>query len=225
MGTTTKASSRAPPVAANPAAHAALLAAAAVAQSFVATRRMTAPLQPAAAAAAALSAATAIPLPTAVQQRLEQLQARRRRDRPDRPEPPDDHHPDDDRDDGHGPAGETPDERRARRRRTRWLGSEHDKTFIPGLPTMLPSTLTRDQEEQYLCEYPGPTDARPATLTDAAAGRLTLLCSAAPDRGGEPQAALRRPRHPGLRGGEVCCCCPRYSCTQRPIRAPRTYSR
>lgn len=52
-----------------------------------------------------------------------------------------------------GPAGETAAERRARRRRTRWMGSEHDKTFIPGLPTVLPSTLTRDQEEQYLREY------------------------------------------------------------------------
>lgn len=55
-----------------------------------------------------------------------------------------------------GPLGETAAERRARRRRTRWMGSEHDKTFIPGLPTVLPSTLTRDQEEQYLCEYRAP---------------------------------------------------------------------
>lgn len=53
-----------------------------------------------------------------------------------------------------GPPGETAAERRARRRRTRWTGSEHDKTFIPGLPTVLPSTLTREQEEQYLREFP-----------------------------------------------------------------------
>lgn len=52
-----------------------------------------------------------------------------------------------------GPEGETEAERRARRRRTRWMGSEHDKTFIPGLPTVLPSTLTKEQEEQYLREY------------------------------------------------------------------------
>lgn len=45
-------------------------------QTFVASRRMAAPVQPAAAAAAALSAATAIPPPTSVQQKLEQLQAR-----------------------------------------------------------------------------------------------------------------------------------------------------
>lgn len=51
-----------------------------------------------------------------------------------------------------GPPGETAAERRARRRRTRWQGSEHDKTFIPGLPTVLPSSLTREQEEQYLRE-------------------------------------------------------------------------
>lgn len=52
-----------------------------------------------------------------------------------------------------GPEGETAAERRLRRRRTRWMGSEHDKTFIPGLPTVLPSTLTKEQEDQYLREY------------------------------------------------------------------------
>lgn len=61
-----------------------------------------------------------------------------------------------------GPPGETAAERRARRRRTRWMGSEHDKTFIPGLPTVLPSTLTREQEEQYLREcLPRSTASRP----------------------------------------------------------------
>ncbi|XP_050677862.1 splicing factor 1 isoform X2 [Leptidea sinapis] len=131
----------------------ALLAAAAAAQ-----RRICAPVQPAAAAAAALSAATAIPPPTAVQQKLELLQARteqryRHEHTPHVPHPaPPDHHPDDDTDDGLGPEGETAAERRARKRRTRWMGSEHDKTFIPGLPTVLPSCLTREQEEQYLLQ-------------------------------------------------------------------------
>ncbi|CAH2085907.1 unnamed protein product [Euphydryas editha] len=152
VGTTTKATARqvAAPTSINPATQAAILAAAAVAQTFVAQRRMAAPVQPAAAAAAALSAATAIPPPTSVQQKLEMMQARtesRYRDKP-----PLDHHPDDDKDDGQGPPGETAAERRARRRRTRWMGSEHDKTFIPGLPTVLPSTLTREQEEQYLLQ-------------------------------------------------------------------------
>ncbi|KAG6448189.1 hypothetical protein O3G_MSEX005356 [Manduca sexta] len=151
VGTTTKATARQVTTngAINPATQAAILAAAAVAQTYVAQRRIAAPVQPAAAAAAALSAATAIPPPTSVQQKLEQLQARHRDKAPHHsPE----HHPDDDTDDGQGPVGETPAERRARRRRTRWMGSEHDKTFIPGLPTVLPSTLTRDQEEQYLLQ-------------------------------------------------------------------------
>lgn len=41
-------------------------------------------------------------------------------------------------------------EERRRRRKTRWGGSEHDKTFIPGMPTILPSTLNKEQEEAYL---------------------------------------------------------------------------
>ncbi|XP_013137743.1 PREDICTED: splicing factor 1 isoform X2 [Papilio polytes] len=155
VGTTTKATSRQVTTngSINPATQAAILAAAAVAQTFVAQRRMAAPVQPAAAAAAALSAASAIPPPTSVQQKLEQLQARSEsRDSRYRSEKRDDYHPDDDKDDGQGPPGETAAERRARRRRTRWMGSEHDKTFIPGLPTVLPSTLTREQEEQYLLQ-------------------------------------------------------------------------
>ncbi|KAL0831695.1 hypothetical protein ABMA28_001242 [Loxostege sticticalis] len=154
VGTTTKATARAVTSTAtiNPATQAAILAAAAVAQTFVAQRRIAAPVQPAAAAAAALSAATAIPPPTSVQQKLEQLQARTESRYRDKPPVHHDYHPDDDKDDGQGPLGETAAERRARRRRTRWMGSEHDKTFIPGLPTVLPSTLTRDQEEQYLLQ-------------------------------------------------------------------------
>ncbi|GLV43931.1 Splicing factor 1 [Carabus blaptoides fortunei] len=53
-------------------------------------------------------------------------------------------------------ANMTPEERereeRRRRRKTRWGGSEHDKTFIPGMPTILPNTLNKEQEEAYLIQ-------------------------------------------------------------------------
>lgn len=44
-------------------------------------------------------------------------------------------------------------ERRARKKKSRWGGSENDKTFIPGMPTILPSTLDPSQQEAYLGEY------------------------------------------------------------------------
>lgn len=47
---------------------------------------------------------------------------------------------------------ETKEERR-KRRKTRWSGSEHDKTFIPGMPTVLPTNLTPEQEKAYLCKF------------------------------------------------------------------------
>lgn len=40
-----------------------------------------------------------------------------------------------------------------RKRRSRWGGSEHDKIFIPGMPTILPSNLNKEQEQAYLCKY------------------------------------------------------------------------
>ena len=43
-------------------------------------------------------------------------------------------------------------EERRKRRKTRWGGNEHDKTFIPGMPTVLPTNLTPDQERAYLCK-------------------------------------------------------------------------
>uniref|UniRef100_A0A0C9QAV2 SF1_2 protein n=1 Tax=Fopius arisanus TaxID=64838 RepID=A0A0C9QAV2_9HYME len=43
-------------------------------------------------------------------------------------------------------------EERRKRRKTRWGGSEHDKTFIPGMPTVLPTNLTAEQEQAYLCK-------------------------------------------------------------------------
>ncbi|XP_028050811.1 splicing factor 1 isoform X1 [Monomorium pharaonis] len=39
---------------------------------------------------------------------------------------------------------------RRKRKKTRWGGSEHDKTFIPGMPTVLPTNLTPEQEKAYL---------------------------------------------------------------------------
>ncbi len=48
---------------------------------------------------------------------------------------------DDDDDDARG---------RKRKRRSRWGGGEEDKTFIPGLPTMMPQGLNKAQEEAYL---------------------------------------------------------------------------
>lgn len=55
---------------------------------------------------------------------------------------------------GGGGAEETKEQRRARKRKSRWGGADGtDKTFIPGLPTMLPSGLTQDQEEAYLRKY------------------------------------------------------------------------
>ena len=42
---------------------------------------------------------------------------------------------------------------RKRRRRSRWGAEETDKTFIPGMPTVLPTNLSKEQEEAYVCEY------------------------------------------------------------------------
>lgn len=39
---------------------------------------------------------------------------------------------------------------RKRRKKSRWGGTENDKTFIPGMPTILPSTLDPTQQEAYL---------------------------------------------------------------------------
>lgn len=37
-----------------------------------------------------------------------------------------------------------------KRRKSRWAAPEADKTFIPGMPTILPTNLTKEQEEAYL---------------------------------------------------------------------------
>lgn len=42
---------------------------------------------------------------------------------------------------------------RAKRRRSRWGGEEKEKMFIPGMPTVLPANLTKEQEQAYLGVY------------------------------------------------------------------------
>lgn len=44
-------------------------------------------------------------------------------------------------------------EERRRKKKSRWSGSDNEKTFIPGMPTVLPSTLSADQQEAYLGNY------------------------------------------------------------------------
>lgn len=44
-------------------------------------------------------------------------------------------------------------EDRKKKRRSRWT-DEACKTFIPGLPTMIPTGLSKQQEEAYLCRRP-----------------------------------------------------------------------
>ncbi|CAH0765887.1 unnamed protein product [Bemisia tabaci] len=41
-------------------------------------------------------------------------------------------------------------EERRKKRKSRWGKEETDKIFIPGLPTVLPTNLTKEQEEAYL---------------------------------------------------------------------------
>ena len=43
-------------------------------------------------------------------------------------------------------------EERRKKRKSRWT-DETSKTFIPGLPTMIPAGMTKEQEEAYLCKY------------------------------------------------------------------------
>lgn len=42
---------------------------------------------------------------------------------------------------------------RRRRKKSRWGGTENDKTFIPGMPTILPPTLDPKQQEAYLGNF------------------------------------------------------------------------
>ncbi|XP_055677429.1 splicing factor 1 [Lutzomyia longipalpis] len=47
---------------------------------------------------------------------------------------------------------EATSEERRRKRKSRWAGGDHDKTFIPGMPTILPASLSADQQEAYLVQ-------------------------------------------------------------------------
>ena len=48
--------------------------------------------------------------------------------------------------------GESKEERR-KRKKSRWGSDEKDKSFILGMPTVLPTNLSKEQEAAYLCEY------------------------------------------------------------------------
>ncbi|XP_052866411.1 splicing factor 1-like [Anopheles cruzii] len=41
---------------------------------------------------------------------------------------------------------------RKRRKKSRWAGGDQEKTFIPGMPTIIPPTLTPNQQEAYLVQ-------------------------------------------------------------------------
>ena len=41
---------------------------------------------------------------------------------------------------------------RKKKRKSRWT-DESCKTFIPGLPTMIPTGMSKEQEEAYLCKW------------------------------------------------------------------------
>ena len=53
---------------------------------------------------------------------------------------------------GNGSSSGSGGPERKRKRKSRWAGGEDDKTFIPGMPTMLPQGLNKDQEQAYLCK-------------------------------------------------------------------------
>lgn len=48
--------------------------------------------------------------------------------------------------------GESKEERR-KRKKSRWGSDEKDKSFILGMPTVLPTNLSKEQEAAYLCKY------------------------------------------------------------------------
>lgn len=44
-------------------------------------------------------------------------------------------------------------EERRKRRKSRWGQDEKEKSFILGMPTVLPTNLSKEQEAAYLCKY------------------------------------------------------------------------
>jgi len=55
--------------------------------------------------------------------------------------------------DGDEQSASWPPPEKKRKRKSRWTNDEADKTFIPGMPTVLPADATEDQKEQYIREY------------------------------------------------------------------------
>ena len=54
---------------------------------------------------------------------------------------------------GMGGSGDGQPERK-RKRKSRWAQEEAvDKTIIPGMPTVLPGNLSKEQERQYICKF------------------------------------------------------------------------
>jgi splicing factor 1 len=57
---------------------------------------------------------------------------------------------------GAGDASNLSDGDKKRKKKSRWASTNdgtEGKTFIPGMPTILPSNLNADQQEAYLGEY------------------------------------------------------------------------
>lgn len=51
---------------------------------------------------------------------------------------------------------QTQQQKKERKKKSRWASTNdgtEGKTFIPGMPTILPSNLNSDQQEAYLGEY------------------------------------------------------------------------
>lgn len=43
---------------------------------------------------------------------------------------------------------------RKKKRKSRWGNEEvADKTVIPGMPTVIPANISKEQEKQYLCKF------------------------------------------------------------------------
>ncbi|XP_055384706.1 splicing factor 1 isoform X2 [Condylostylus longicornis] len=51
-----------------------------------------------------------------------------------------------------GPSETSSLDGKGKKKRSRWGGTENDKTFIPGMPTILPSTLDPNQQQAYLVQ-------------------------------------------------------------------------
>ena len=49
--------------------------------------------------------------------------------------------------------GDSPGSGRKKKRKSRWGEEADDKTFIPGMPTVLPQGLEKDQEQLFLCKF------------------------------------------------------------------------